>query len=106
MPERQTEKNVKTMKARNDEVVREADELRKHYSFDYSKAKPNRFAHRFSEESIVVVLDPDVAAVFTTSEAANQALRVLITALGSLARTPDLLEKVKNSTIAVASSQS
>ena len=106
MPERQTEKNVRTMKVRKDEVVREADELSEHYSFDYNKAKPNRFAHRFSEEAVVVVLDPDVAAVFTTAEAANQALRVLITALESLAGTPNLLEKVKNSTTAVASSQS
>ena len=81
----------------NDEVVQETDELREHYSFDYNKAKPNRFANRFSEETIVVVLDPDVAAVFTTSEAANQALRGLITTLGSLAGTPDLLERVKGS---------
>jgi hypothetical protein len=66
--------------------------MRNHYSFDYSEAKPNRFAGRFSEEAIAVVLDPDVAAVFTTSEDANQALRVLIDALGNLAETPDLLE--------------
>ncbi len=94
------------MKTRNDEVAPEADELREHYSFDYSKAKPNRFADRFSQEATVVVLDPDVAAVFTTSEAANQALRGLITALGSLAETPDLLEKVKSSAAVVESSQS
>jgi hypothetical protein len=93
------------MKTRNSEVAQEADELREHYSFDYNKAKPNRFADRFGEEAIVVVLDPDVAAVFTTSEATNQALRGLITTLGSLAATPDLLEKVKSSTTAVASSQ-
>jgi hypothetical protein len=91
------------MKTQNDDAVRGADELREHYSFDYSKAKPNRFADRFSEESIAVVLDPDVAAVFTTSEAANQALRVLIDALGNLAGTPDVLEKVKDSTDADSS---
>ena len=84
--------------------MREA-ELRDHHNFDYSRAKPNRFADRFSEEAIAVVLDPDVAAVFTTSEAANQALRVMIDALGNLAGTPDLLERVKNNAIA-ASSQS
>jgi len=91
---------------RNDEAVREEDELREHYSFDYSKAKPNRFANRFSEEAVVVVLDPDVAAVFTTSEATNQALRTLIATLGSLAGIPDISEKVRSSTTAVASSQS
>ncbi len=76
--------------------------MRKHYGFDYSKAKPNRFAGRLDQEAIAVVLDPDVAAVFTTSEEANQALRVLIGALGNLAETPDLLEKVKGSTAPMA----
>ena len=56
-------------------------------------AMPNRFAARLSEETIVVVLDPDVAAVFYTSEAVNQALRVFITALGNLAETANLVEK-------------
>ena len=91
------------MKTQKDDRTREADELRAHYKFDYSKAKPNRFADRLGEETIAVVLDPDVAAVFTTSEEANQALRVLIGALGNLAETPDLLEKVKSSTAPVAS---
>ena len=92
------------MKTQDDDQVQNVGELRAHYEFDYSKAKPNRFAGRLSEESIAVVLDPDVAAVFTTSEEANQALRVLIDALGNLADTPDLLEKVKAG--AGASSQS
>lgn len=77
--------------------------MREHYSFDYDKAEPNRFAGRFSQEAIAVVLDPDVAAVFPTSEAANQALRVLIDALENLAGTPDLLEKVKDGTVATSS---
>jgi hypothetical protein len=94
------------MKTQNDDQVQDVDELRAHYEFDYSKAKPNRFAGRFGEESIAVVLDPDVAAVFTTSEAANDALRVLIDALGNLAETPDLLEKVTGSAAAAASPQS
>ena len=88
------------MKTQEDDRVRRADELRAHYKFDYSKAKPNRFARQLGEEAIAVVLDPDVAAVFTTSEEANQALRVLIGALGNLAETPDLLEKVKSGTAA------
>jgi hypothetical protein len=86
--------------------VEETEDLSEHYRLDYSKAKPNRFADRFSEESLVVVLDPDVAAVFTTSEAANQALRGLIATLEGLAETPDFLEKVKGRTTAGASSQS
>ena len=49
------------------------------YDFDYLKAKPNRFAE--SKSGITVVLDSDVAAVFTTSEAVNKALRAILSAL-------------------------
>jgi len=83
-------------------VVDRSRHWRKHHRFDYQKAKPNRFAGRFGEEAIAVVLDPDVAVVFTTSEEVNQALRVLIDALGNLAETPDLLEKIKTGTSAVS----
>jgi hypothetical protein len=41
-------------------------EMRPEYHFDYSRAKPNRFAGRIEPDTLVVVLDPDVAAVFTT----------------------------------------
>ena len=83
------------MKKQSDGVTLDNDELRPHYDFDYRTAKPNRFAARLSEETIVVVLDPDVAAVFNTSEAVNEALRVFITALGNLAKTPNWVEKVE-----------
>ena len=39
------------------------------YHFDYSQARPNRFAGRISEERVVVVLDPEVSQVFPTLEA-------------------------------------
>lgn len=61
----------------------ESDELRSEYRFDYGEAKPNRFAKRMAAETIVVVLDPDVAAVFKTSEAVNNFLRSVIAALPS-----------------------
>jgi len=48
------------------------DELRPHYEFDRKTARPNRFASRFSTNTIAVVLDPDVASVFRDSEAVNQ----------------------------------
>jgi hypothetical protein len=94
------------MEKQNDKGNPEANELHEHYNFDYSQAKPNRFAQQFNEESTIVVLDPDVAAVFTNSETANQALRVLIKALGNLAGTPDLLEKVKDHSDTLTLSQS
>ena len=51
------------------------------YDFDYSKARPNRFAGKISEERLVVLLDPEVSQVFTTPDAVNTVLRALITAL-------------------------
>ena len=48
------------------------------YRFDYSKARPNRFASRLKRGSRAVVLDPDVAAVFSTPESVNAVLRALI----------------------------
>lgn len=53
------------------------DELLAEYRFDYRKAKPNRFAAR-SGKRLIVVLDEDVAQVFTTPESVNKVLRALI----------------------------
>jgi hypothetical protein len=93
------------MKKQEGDRVADADELRAHYTFDYGRARPNRFATRLGEETIAVLLDPDVAAVFSTSEEANHALRVLIGVLGDLAEAPALLEKVKGATSAVGTPQ-
>lgn len=65
----------------------ESDELDAHYDFDYSKAKPNRFAARLAQEQVMVVLDPDIAAIFPTSETVNEALRALATAAQNLPNT-------------------
>ena len=48
------------------------------YDFDYSKARPNRFVNQVSRDRLVVVLDPDVAEIFTTGESVNKVLRALI----------------------------
>jgi hypothetical protein len=53
------------------------DELLAEYHFDYKKAKPNRFADG-KQRLKVVVLDEDVAQVFTTPESVNKVLRALI----------------------------
>jgi hypothetical protein len=55
--------------------------MRKEYRFDYRRAKPNRFAEKMSEGVVVVILEPDVAAVFKSSEAVNALLRSVIAAL-------------------------
>ena len=55
--------------------------MRKEYRFDYSLAKPNRFAEKMSEGVVAVVLEPDVAAIFKSSEAVNDLLRSVIAAM-------------------------
>ena len=54
------------------------NDLLPEYRFDYSKGRPNRFASQFQRGSRAVVLDPDVAAVFSTPESVNAVLRALI----------------------------
>lgn len=55
-----------------------SDDMLPEYDFDYRKARPNRFASRLDKDRLVVVLDPDIARVFTTSESVNAVLRALI----------------------------
>ncbi|MGC2235252.1 MAG: hypothetical protein WA584_03775 [Pyrinomonadaceae bacterium] len=55
----------------------EADEMKSEYRFDYSKARPNRFAEEYNQMQRTVVLDSDVAEDFPSSEAVNEALRFL-----------------------------
>ena len=56
-----------------------SDELRSEY--DFSRARPNKYAARYVKGSIVVTLDPDVAAVFPGAREVNDALRVLAGAI-------------------------
>jgi alpha-beta hydrolase superfamily lysophospholipase len=61
----------------SDEPTKKADdadlELRPQY--DFSRGVRGKYAARYREGSNVVVLDPDVAELFKTSEAVNEALR-------------------------------
>ena len=63
---------------RKDTCLAAPGEMLPEYALDYGKARPNRFASDRERGSRVVVLDPDVAEVFTTREAVNAALRELI----------------------------
>lgn len=51
------------------------DTMREEY--DFSGGERGKYARRYAEGSNVVVLDPDVAKHFKTSEAVNKALRDL-----------------------------
>lgn len=49
------------------------DDLRPEY--DFSDGERGKYAKRYREGSNIVVLDPDVAAEFKSSQEVNQALR-------------------------------
>lgn len=53
---------------------RDADMLEE---YDFSKGVRGKYADRFAGGSIAVVLDPDVAEIFTNAESVNKALRAL-----------------------------
>ena len=53
----------------------DADEILPEY--DFSRARPNKYASRYAAGSMVVVLEPDVAAAFPSAGQANEALRAL-----------------------------
>ena len=58
-------------------------DMREEYSFDYQRARPNRFVGQIDESQVVVVLDPDVSEVFTTPSRLTWSLRALITTMPS-----------------------
>ena len=51
------------------------DEMRAEY--DFSKGVRGKYAARMGRTTTLVVLEPDVAEVFETSESVNSALRAL-----------------------------
>ena len=56
----------------------DANNMRNEYEFDYSKAKPNRFAAHMKRPVVAVVLEADVASVFDSSAKVNAQLRSII----------------------------
>jgi hypothetical protein len=46
--------------------------------YDFSKGVRGKYAKRYAEGSNVVVLSPDLAKIFRTSESVNEALRTLV----------------------------
>lgn len=70
--------------------TRNAADMRPEYRFDYRRARPNRFASRMSGDVRAVVLEPDVASFFESSESVNALLRSVIAALPAEARSGSL----------------
>jgi hypothetical protein len=50
--------------------------MREHY--DFSKGVRGKYAKRFKQGTNLVLLDPEVARAFPTSEAVNKALRKIM----------------------------
>ena len=44
----------------------EKEDMQPEYDFDYTKAKPNRFAGRIAKDRMVVLLDPEVSRFLPT----------------------------------------
>ncbi len=65
---------------------RAADEIQPEY--DWSKAVRNPHAARYAAGSNIVVLEPDVAAVFPNAATVNEALRSLASVMAARAPRP------------------
>ena len=62
------------------------DDMRPEY--DLRGGVRGKYYKQYMEGTNIVLLDPDVAAVFGDSESVNQALRVLIKAAGKIEQAP------------------
>jgi len=47
--------------------------------YDFSRATRGKYAGKFAKDAVMVVLAPDVAAVFSTGKQVNDALRAIAT---------------------------
>jgi len=64
------------------------DDLLPEYDLDYSKGRPNHYAGKIDKSQVVVMLEPDIAEVFTTPESVNAALRALISIMPATPAKP------------------
>lgn len=64
------------------------DDLLPEYDLDYSKGRPNRYAGKIDKSQVVVMLEPDIAEVFTTPESVNVVLRALISTMPATPAKP------------------
>jgi len=53
--------------------------MRKEY--DFSNARPNKYAEKFAEGTNIVIIEPDLVEFFPDSESVNEALRALVAIL-------------------------
>lgn len=65
-------------------------EMQAHYNF--SGGQRGRYAHLFPQKPGVVILSPDMAAIFPDSDSVNEALRTLVKAVRGEPSTPSQQE--------------
>ena len=70
-------------KARKPSSKGRRNELRPEYELDFGTSRPNRFASRMGKDAVAVVLEPDVAQIFDSSQSVNRLLRSVIEAVPS-----------------------
>jgi len=71
---------MKNTRKRASTADADVDDMLPEYDFDWSKARPNPYAARL-KDTVAVVLDPDVAEAFPTSESVNTFLRSVLAAV-------------------------
>ena len=87
----------KNQDGKENDIILADDEIPREIRFNYNKARPNRFAERYEEsKNLVVLLEPDVAKVFTTPEAVNKVLRALIATMPRLSDAETLSNHILN----------
>ncbi len=60
--------------------IQKSGDMLPEYNLDYSKARKNRFAE-IEENNRTIILDPDVAQFFSSSESVNNILRAIINSM-------------------------
>jgi len=72
--------DIKTIESEPELILEtEEPEMRANYSF--KGGQRGRYAHLFPQKPHLVVLSPDMAAVFPDSDSVNEALRTLVKAV-------------------------
>jgi len=60
--------------------------------YDFSGGQRGRYAHLFPQKPGVVILSPDMAAIFPDSDSVNEAMRTLVKAVRGEASIPSQQE--------------
>ena len=65
--------------------------------YDFSKARPNRYAASYRKGGLVITLDPEVTDVFSSATAANEALKSLARIIRAQQQRPPKKQRAHNS---------